>query len=139
MLASLSHGTLAALYLVGASFEIAGITFVVIELRRDTRAAKAVKAWKRPHFGESPLEAMGRHSTMTYIQQQTDPAGYQRQQTGALRRRSQHDAMAAAASIEELRGIAIDGLVGNRWLRIFGVALIGVGVLVATIGNLAAL
>ena len=47
--------------------------------------------------------------------------------------------MAAATSIEELRSIAIDGMIGNKWPRILGVALIGVGILVSTIGNLAAL
>ena len=43
--------------------------------------------------------------------------------------------MAAATSIEELRSIAIDGRIGNESPRILGVALIGVGILVSTIGE----
>jgi len=139
VIATLSHGWLVTLYLVGAGLEIVGVSLVFAELVRDKRKAAEIVAWKRPRFGESPLEAVGQHSTMAMIEHQTDPLGYQRRQLGNMRARSQRDAIAAATSVEELRGNAIDALIGNRRLRLLGVALIGLGILVSVLGNIAAL
>jgi hypothetical protein len=88
---------------------------------------------------EGPWDSLGRHSVQAQFEQQNDPVGYQRREIGALRSRSQRDAMAAATAVEALRGMAIEGLTGNTMLRLLGVGFIVLGIVVSLGGNLGAL